>query len=384
MADIIVPKGFGTPSKVFDDTEEDKLQGSSGVSFPVLIMKEKNKFIFRYQQKDTIYGETNEDGEITPKPSIEVVIVRARANLSNQYYIPPYSGEKRPPDCFASDGQVPDARVDPKTKQHATCAGCPQKKMGSAFTIKGKPTTACRNQRKVAVIPLEHLENGAYEQYGAALFTITPTSIQNFDRYVNDVLPSIGAERGKYKSFNVVTRIRSDPEVTWQRAKFSAFKALTDAQCEIIKKLREDERIMGVLAQEEYADAQTVSEPTEPTGFEADDDTRQEAAQAQTNKPVTTNKAPATKPQQTAATASSTSTPPPPPPRPGGFAANPQTVAAAINQPATPPKSQRTVQVQQEDVEIGEENLGDEETEVIDDIDAELGGELKRLLSGNT
>jgi hypothetical protein len=371
MSEIIIPKGFGVAPKASKNLEEDRIQGSLGVSFPVLVMKEKGVWIWRNNQVDTIYAkQADEDGKPIPSPTIEVVIIRARENLSNQYYIPPYKGEKRPPDCFSSDGITPDDRVDPKTRQAAQCGpnNCPQKKMGSAFTIKGKPTTACRNQRKLAIVLLQHLEDGMYEQYGAALYNVTPTSLQNYDKYIKEILPSIGAKRGEYKSFNVVTRMRQDdtPGVTWQKVKFSAFKALTDEQDAIVQRLRNDDRIKAVLNFEPEVRRPLSEEEQEPLT----DETEEQSIQPQPSTTPRTAPAPQTPPR---------AAPQRPPSQVGGFAATPQTVAEAVNQPAPRPPSQRIVQ--QEPIEELVDELLDTEMSD-DDLDRELSGDLKRLLAG--
>ena len=229
-----VQKGFiGPPPKGIEDTDDDVLQGTRP-SFAVLAMPSKGQWAFRYQRQDLPY----QDDEGNNIPNIEVVVVRSRENLSNSFYMKYNANEKnKAPDCFAADGKVPDARVPIATKQNPICEGCPQKVPGSAITAAGDPTKACRDVRKIAVIPIMHLMDRKFDEYGGPmLYTITPTSLKNYAEYL-DRIKAMG-----HKSFSVVTRMRFDPTVKHQKILFSPYRALSDEEFELSKELRKDPR----------------------------------------------------------------------------------------------------------------------------------------------
>jgi hypothetical protein len=361
----IVPKNFGPPPKGIEDEDDDVLQGTRP-SFAVLAMPSKGQWAFRYQRQDSPY----QDDEGNNIPNIEVVVVRSRENLSNSFYHK-YDGSAlhKPPDCSSADGQVPDQRAP--DKQNPICEGCPQKKPGSAITAAGDPTKACRDVRKIAVIPIMHLADRKFDEYGGPmLFTITPTSLKNYAEYL-DRIKAMG-----HKSFSVVTRMRFDPTVKHQKILFSPYRALSDEEFALSKEMRKDPRTIRVLEEEPEAGSAIPEEYDQETG---------EITPAP--KPKTPAPAPApastvspkfkTAPVETAPTKA-----PPPPPKPGGFPATPQTVAAAMTKPATRPTTVRTVQAApvEEQVEEQDEVLDDE---VVDSLDEELDNDLKRLLAGD-
>ena len=367
----IIPKNFGSVPKVLEDAEDDVLQGTRS-SFAVLAMPSKGQWAFRYQRQDLPY----QDEEGNNIPNIEVAIVKSRENLSNNYYIKYDTNAKhKSPDCWSSDGQAPDARVPEATKQNPICEGCPQKRPGSAITAAGDPTKACRDLRKIALIPIQHLLDRKFEEYGGPmLFTITPTSLKNYAEYL-DRIKAMG-----HKSFSVVTRMRFDPNVKFQKIVFSPFRALSDEEAEIVKEMRKDPRTARVLDEEPG-----VNSSAPPDEF--DQDTGEVIVQPKPA-PVTTTTATVSKTvtqqttqvdprfKQAAQQANVAVKAPPPPPKPGGFPATPKTLEAAITKPAPRPTSIRAVQ--QEEPVVEEQEEGMEEEQTVDGLDEELDNDLER------
>jgi hypothetical protein len=370
----MVPKNFGPPAKGVEDMDDDVLQGGRP-SFAVLAMPNKNEWAFRYQRQDSPY----QDEEGNNIPNIEVAIIKSRENLSNNFYIK-YDGnaQHKPPDCFSADGQVPDQRVPEATRQNPICEGCPQKKPGSAITAAGDPTKACRDIRKIAVVPIFHLLDRKFDEYGGPmLFTITPTSLKNYTEYL-DRIKAMG-----HKSFSVVTRMRFDPNVKHQKIVFSPYRALSDEEVAIVRELRKDPRTARVIEEEPEAGSAPPDEWDQETGEIITPAPKPKPSTSQTAQAAPAAKAPSPPaPKFTVPTKEATATKAPPPPKPGGFPATPQTVAAAMTKPATRPATVRTVQpppVEEEQVE--DEVLDDEE--IVDSLDEELDNDLKRLLAGD-
>ena len=372
----IVPKNFGPPPKGIADTDDDTLQDSRP-SFAVLAMPSKGQWAFRYQRVDSPY----QDDEGNNISNIEVVVIRSRENLSNQYYIKYDNNAKhKAPDCWSSDGKVPDQAVPDATRQNPICEGCPQKKAGSAITASGDPTKACADIRKIAVIPVQHFMSRMFEEYGGPmLYTIKPSSLKNYSEYLARI-KAMG-----HKSFSVVTRMRFDPNVKWQKIMFSPYRALSDEEFEFARELRNDPRTARVLNEEPEVAVAPPDEFDTETG---------EITPAPTKAPkVVPPTAPVSKVSpkfkvpEKAPEEASTPTPPPPPPAPkvGGFAATSQTLAAAISKPAQRPASIRPMQqatpVEDEQEEEQEEVLDDEGGS--DSLSENLDNELKKLLGGD-
>jgi hypothetical protein len=367
----IVPKNFGPPPKGIEEMDDDVLQGTRP-SFAVLAMPSKGQWAFRYQRQDLAWQD--EDGNNIP--NIEVVIVKSRENLSNNFYVKYNQNEQhKAPDCWSSDGQVPDQRVPEATKQNPICEGCPQKKMGSAITAAGDATKACRDIRKIAVIPIMHLLDRKFDEYGGPmLFTITPTSLKNYAEYL-DRIKAMG-----HKSFSVVTRMRFDPNVKFQKIVFSPYRALSDEEFELSKEMRKDPRTARVLDEEPEAGQSAAPD-------EWDQDTGEVIVQPKPKSPAPAPAAKAPVTQQAPSKVdprfkTPTTQTAPPPPRPGGHPATPQTVAAAMTKPAPRPTTVRAVEptpVEEEQVE--QDEVLDEE--IVDSLDEELDNDLKRLLAGD-
>jgi hypothetical protein len=368
----IVPKNFGPPPAGIEDEEDDVLQGGRP-SFAVLAMPNKNEWAFRYQRQDAPY----QDAEGNNISNIEVVIVKSRENLSNNYYTKYDANTKhKPPDCWSSDGIQPDARVPDATRQNPICDGCPQKKPGSAITASGDPTKACRDIRKIAVIPIFHLLDRKFEEYGGPmLFTITPSSLKNYTEYL-ERLKAMGQ-----KSFSVVTRMRFDPSVKHQKIMFTPYRALSDEEFALSREMRKDPRTMRVLDEE----PEIYNAPDE-----YDPDTGEITPKIPTSKPpapapkaaqAPTPKAPVAPPAPKFTVPTKEAAPKaPPPPKPGGFPASPQTVAAAINTPAARPTSVRPITPVESEPDEPEEQLDDE---VVDSLNEELDNDLKRMLASD-
>jgi hypothetical protein len=368
MATIpMTPKNFGPMAKAFGG-KKDVILRETQASFAVLATPKVGQWAIRYQRQDHPY----KDDQGMNIPHIEVVIIGMRDNTSNQYYAKYEANSAKMPDCFSTDGITPDDRVDPNTKQNPICAGCPQKKPGSAFTTEGKPTKACRDTRKLAVIPHFQLMSGEYNEYGGGmLYTVTPTSLKNFNNYMKLHLPSIG-----HTSFSVATRMIFDPDSKWQKIIFRPFQALSEDEAARVNEIQKDPRIAVILGQDAAG-----------AGEEGEDDEPIAATPLQPKSPPSAVATPVPPPEEMKNYTKEPILPPsvktkseevkaPPPPRVGGFPATPKTVAEAVSQPAPRPTSQRTIQQPEPD----------EPEEVLDESDDGLGGELdnelKRLLAG--
>lgn len=166
------------------------------------------------------------DGEAVPGNELDVVVLAA-APL-NEYYSTAYNPAKPTvPDCYAYGDPTADdpeegmAPKDVEDQQAESCAECPLNVMGSADTGRGK---ACKNVRRLLVMPASDLEDGAEALKEAELRSlgVPVMSVKNWAKYVKDVL---GEEVGR-PYFGVVTTVSVKPDPKSQFKIHFAFKEL--------------------------------------------------------------------------------------------------------------------------------------------------------------
>jgi hypothetical protein len=91
--------------------------------------------------------------------SMNVVIVNAAPKISRQFYLKQYTegGDVSAPDCWSSDGEVPDAKAaNPQSKR---CVDCPQNVKGSGQG----DSRACRYQQRLAVVLANDIKGDVFQ-----------------------------------------------------------------------------------------------------------------------------------------------------------------------------------------------------------------------------
>ena len=122
-------------------------------SFAVVTYKGRN-FRIKYRSEEHIIR----DDRGRAATYIDTVIVGVSPNISRQYFPDAYTeGDSEGPDCYATDGKVPDANVP--NRQNPVCATCKWSQWGSRVTDGGKRAKACQETRRLAVVPLANIEN---------------------------------------------------------------------------------------------------------------------------------------------------------------------------------------------------------------------------------
>src|ERR1700756_551423 len=113
------------------------------------------KFRLKYQGHEQVLLQA--DG-ISPVAYIDVVIVKANNFLNKQFFEGKYvEGSTAPPVCYSLDGVKPS---EASTKKQATsCALCPNNQFGSLVSENGVKQKACRDTKKLAVVPLADIRN---------------------------------------------------------------------------------------------------------------------------------------------------------------------------------------------------------------------------------
>lgn len=133
-------------------------------------------------------GQLSYNGNIVPGNKMDVVVLASR--LENQFYEGDYDASTpQAPSCYAfgtdEDTMVPHEKVE--TKQADGCAGCPMNEWGSAEKGRGK---ACKNVRRLAMIPADVLDGGedAIKDAAQAFMKVPVTSVKAWAGYVNQLV----------------------------------------------------------------------------------------------------------------------------------------------------------------------------------------------------
>ena len=143
-----------------------------GGGFPVLHIKGKEFSVTRDGVRTQLQL-PDADGELVPATYVDLVLLKANANLSKVYYAKGYEegAANAKPDCFSNGGVRPDAAA--ATPQSKACASCPHNVFGTGAGGKGK---ACSDSRRVAVAA-----SGTPNE--PMLLRVPPASLKNLAEY---------------------------------------------------------------------------------------------------------------------------------------------------------------------------------------------------------
>ena len=107
-------------------------------------------------------------------------------------------------------------------KQHATCEGCPNMEWGSSPT--GGRGKACKEKRRLALLPRDCLERGNIKSAEMALLSVPVTSAKNWANYVNQL-----AAEYERPPWAVVTEVSVHPNAKSQfEVKFRTSAIISD------------------------------------------------------------------------------------------------------------------------------------------------------------
>jgi hypothetical protein len=147
-------------------------------------------------------------------PVEEMNVIILYGKKYNSYYKKAYKpGSKERPDCFSSDGRLPDTSIE--QPQNGKCDGCKQSAWGTNAMGVGK---ACRNLRRLFVLTED-------DNIMPMLLSITPTSLKEFDSYLSKLVMK-GLNQGKVRT-KIKARRDSD-EATFARLSFEMVEPIKD------------------------------------------------------------------------------------------------------------------------------------------------------------
>lgn len=236
--DLALPAAFGKPPANVGGAAFGNDELGAGVSASYAVMGIKGKvWSVKFGGEETQLMRDDGDG---PRNSIEVVIVKASPAISKIFYKNGYvDGANAPPDCWSGNGITPDPSV--KDKVCASCAECPMNAWGSRTTDAGKQAKACSDSRRVAVVPLNDIDNDV--NGGPMLLRVPAASLKDLKAY-GDLLSSY-----QYPYWAAATRIAFDANEAFPKFVLTAIRPLEPAEVEQVKALRDDKRVGVVLAE---------------------------------------------------------------------------------------------------------------------------------------
>ena len=230
----------------------DGIRGSYGI-----VGIKAGKFRLKYKGEETVLM----DGD-SPVGFIDVVIVKANGFLNKQYFKGKYvEGNTSPPVCYSLDGVTP-SDASPE-KQATSCALCPKNQFGSLIGDNGVKQKACRDTKKLAVVPLQDIKNATMG--GAMLFRVPPSSLKDLS-VMADQLKGRG-----YPYNSVAVRIAFDLEASHPKPIFKALRPLNDEEADDVLEMFESDSVLRVLADNDIVadhgeEAVGTAQPVMPAG----------------------------------------------------------------------------------------------------------------------
>ena len=167
-------------------------------------------------------------------------------------------GNSAPPDCYSLDGKLPSLSV--KAPMHSNCTLCPMNQFGSLVGDNGVKQKACRDTKKLAVVPLADLRNEALG--GPMLFRTPPSALGDLSKLAD-------AMKARGFPYNAVAvRFSFDLNVSHPKPIFNAIRPLTDEEADIVAELYLSDGTAAVLADNDIVIDAAQAPVNQAGGFE--------------------------------------------------------------------------------------------------------------------
>lgn len=240
MSSNIIPFPSGQLSSIFaGQNYQDELSTGIAGGFGHIGYKGK-VWAIRYRGREFPLMRDDGDG---PRNSIEVVILKSSTVISKIFYAQQFAdGSTERPDCYSLNGVAPE--LDSRARQNDICATCRHNMWGSQITPSGKQGKACKDAKRIAVVPLGDIKNEAFG--GALLLRIPPTSLAAAAQY-GQTMQKMG-----YPLVGIGTRISFDPGEAYPKFMFQAVRPLTDLEAQFALEMRNDPQVDRILAESEH------------------------------------------------------------------------------------------------------------------------------------
>lgn len=239
---LTIFKNGGVVSTKFQGVQlpSERLDDGVGAGFARVTYK-GGKWGFKFQGQFFPITYPMQDGTVIPSPYLDIVILRASNHPSKAWYENAYQeGHIGPPDCWSTNGIVPDAQA-PK-RQARTCNGCDHNTWGSKINRETGMATrgkACMDMKRLAVVPVNDIENRAMG--GPMMLSVPPSSLKRLGPYQHML------EEAGVNYCQVWTRVSFLQGVAYPVFDFDAKAALTDQQAEQVITMLEHPLIDRIL-----------------------------------------------------------------------------------------------------------------------------------------
>lgn len=198
-----------------------------------------------------------------PVPNNEMAVIVMDSVLENVYYEGDFNPDSpSAPTCYAfgRDEKTMAPHEEVEQKQAVSCADCPMNAWGSSNKGRGK---ACRNRRRLALIPAGGLDDGNFQAFedpdefaraAVVYLPIPPTSINGFGAYTKQVFGAL-----KRPPFAVFTKVSVVPDAKTQVKVL--FELLGPVPDELVKVLMEKNREVKATIEFPYAKPEEAPAP---------------------------------------------------------------------------------------------------------------------------
>lgn len=275
----------------------DLIEGATGGGFQVISIRGSK---WRVKSGGVEHPILNLDTE-EPAPSIEVVLLKAKKEVSKIWYAKKYSeGDSEAPDCFSIDGVAPDPSST--NAQAPSCAACPHNQWGSRITEAGKKAKACADTRRMAVLLMANVPHEVDDE--PMLLRVPAASLGDLATFGAKM-----AEKG-YPYNAIITRIGFDMNAAYPKLTFKAVRPITTEEAELVTEKFHSDIAHNILntapemGAQEPGDTNTEAAPAVDSTFEEEEAPPAKASKKKSGKKTGTKAAkPEPKPVQEAAPA---------------------------------------------------------------------------------
>lgn len=157
---------------------------------------------------------------------LDVIFVDANPFMSKTYYAGGYDStteDKAAPTCWSDNGVGPSDRVSAPVCN--TCAACPMNVIGSKITEGNKPTKACSDSKKLAVVLADNPTGPVYE------LRVPPASLKN----MANAFKTYTARGMRIET--MVFRLSFEMEAEYPKVIFNVTNYIDAAQAAVVQKL---------------------------------------------------------------------------------------------------------------------------------------------------
>lgn len=161
------------------------------------------------------------------KDDLDVVIVGMLPihGCAKTYYEGEYQPDSSdPPDCSSTDGVRPDTWISNPVNN--LCATCKNNKFGSAISMAGKKSKACRDSRRLYIVRAKEMKDT--DEPKVWLLNVTVSSLKPLNTYSKEL-----SKKGITTPSVVVTRLNFDDDSDFPKLTFAVVGTLNENMAKV-------------------------------------------------------------------------------------------------------------------------------------------------------